>query len=155
IGELGARPALVALFGVLGLTCGSFLNVLVYRVPRRLSIVSPGSACPSCGTPIRASDNIPLVSWLLLRGRCRRCGARISARYPLVELATGALFAAVAAVFSDLYVAAMAAVFLGLLLALALIDAEHRILPNAIVYPAMLGFAAASAAGAFLGHPID
>ena len=90
---------LIGLCAVLGLAVGSFLNVVIYRVPMNESVVSPRSACPSCGAPIRERDNIPVVSWLVLRGRCRDCHAPISARYPLVELACGALFAGTAARF--------------------------------------------------------
>jgi len=89
-------PAAVALAAIVGLLVGSFLNVVVYRVPRGLSVVQPGSFCPSCGAPIGPLDNVPLASWLALRGRCRRCHEPISARYPLVELATGVLFGLVA-----------------------------------------------------------
>ena len=89
----------VLAIGVLGLLVGSFLNVVIYRVPAGLSIVAPPSACPHCGARIRPYDNIPVVSWLLLRGRCRDCGEPISPRYPLVELGTGGLFAVVAWVF--------------------------------------------------------
>src|SRR5437660_12426901 len=87
------------LCGVVGLCVGSFLNVVVHRVPRKESVVRPRSHCPSCGTQLKEVDNIPLVSWLVLRGKCRTCGASISVRYPLVELATGLLFAAVAVRF--------------------------------------------------------
>lgn len=80
---------------VFGLVIGSFLNVVIYRVPRHLSVVSPGSMCPSCGTEIAAYDNIPVLSWMILRGKCRHCGHPISARYPLVELLTGMIFAAI------------------------------------------------------------
>ena len=92
----GARASVTAVAAVAGLLIGSFLNVVVYRVPRRLSVVQPGSFCPACTTPIRPSDNVPVVSWLILRRRCRVCGEPISARYPLVELGTGALFGATA-----------------------------------------------------------
>jgi len=149
------RPVVAALFGLFGLVYGSFLTVVVYRVPRRLSIVAPRSACPGCGAEIRARDNVPVVSWLILRGRCRGCGARIPARYPLVELGTAGLSVGAALAFRDVYIAAGAALFLGLLLALALIDAEHRILPNAVVYPAMAGFAVGIGAGAVFGQRID
>ncbi len=89
--------ALATLIGLLlGLAIGSFANVVIYRLPRGLSIVSPPSACPNCHKPIKPRDNIPLVSWLMLRGRCRNCGERISARYPLVEAITGVVFAAAA-----------------------------------------------------------
>ncbi|NNJ47471.1 MAG: prepilin peptidase, partial [Acidimicrobiia bacterium] len=81
----------VAIFAaVLGLVFGSFINVVAYRVPAGQSVVSPPSACPSCGHPIRHRDNIPVLSWLLLRGRCRDCGEPISSRYPIVEAATAA-----------------------------------------------------------------
>src|SRR5687767_9721521 len=83
--------------GVVGALIGSFLNVVIWRLPRDESIVSPGSRCPSCERPIAPYDNLPVVSWLLLRGRCRHCGVRISPRYPLVELLTAAVFAAVLA----------------------------------------------------------
>lgn len=88
--------AVVAVAGVVGLIVGSFLNVVVFRVPRGLSVVSPPSFCPRCRTPVRPLDNVPVLSWLLLGGRCRACGEPISARYPLVEASTGLLFALVA-----------------------------------------------------------
>ncbi len=86
-----------------GLVVGSFLNVVVYRVPRGLSIVSPGSACPNCRQLIAAQDNIPVLSWLFLRGRCRHCGQGISARYPATELVTGVVFMAVAVTVSVIF----------------------------------------------------
>ncbi len=143
---------LIGLCGVLGLAVGSFLNVVIYRVPRNESIVSPRSACPSCGTPIREKDNIPVVSWLLLRGRCRDCHAPISARYPLVELACGGLFAGTAARFGYQWdLPAFLVLFAGLL-ALSCIDVERLILPKKIVYPltiivAVLLLVAAGATG--------
>ena len=91
----------IAFAAVGGLIVGSFLNVVVYRLPRGESLTHPRSRCPSCGTQLRAIDNIPVVSWLALRGRCHHCGAPISARYPLVELTTGALYAAVVASQDD------------------------------------------------------
>ncbi len=91
--------AIAAFAGVLGLVIGSFLNVVVYRLPRGMSLVRPGSSCPSCGAPVRWFDNVPVVSWLILRGRCRRCHRPISLRYPLVELATGLVFAALVLAF--------------------------------------------------------
>jgi leader peptidase (prepilin peptidase) / N-methyltransferase len=96
----GALDALAAIAGVLGLAIGSFLNVVVYRVPRGKSLVHPGSSCPSCGAPVRWFDNVPVVSWIVLRGRCRSCHRPISLRYPLVELATGGLFAALVLAFA-------------------------------------------------------
>src|SRR6478752_2978132 len=91
----------IALAAVGGLIVGSFLNVVVYRLPRGESLSHPRSRCPSCGTQLRAVDNIPLVSWLALRGKCHHCGAPVSARYPLVELTTGVLYAAVVATQDD------------------------------------------------------
>ena len=93
-----------AICGVYGLVIGSFLNVVIWRVPRHESIVRPPSHCPSCDAPIANRDNIPVFSWLVLRGRCRHCGTRISFRYPFVELLTGVLFAAVGIVFHDSWV---------------------------------------------------
>lgn len=126
--------ALIVNCSLLGLVVGSFLNVVVYRVPRGLSIVSPPSACPECHHPIAGRDNIPVVSYLVLRGRCRSCAAPISLRYPLVELAGAALFAGAAARlgYSATLVSVLA--FLAGLLALALIDLEHLKLPKSIVY---------------------
>jgi len=120
---------------LMGLVVGSFLNVVIYRVPRHLSIVRPRSACPHCHHPISERDNIPLVSWLILRGRCRHCRSPISARYPLVESATGVLFGVTAwrwGVHLDL-VAFL--VLEAALVALALIDLEQMLLPRSIVYP--------------------
>lgn len=118
-----------------GAAFGSFLNVVVYRVPRGESIVRPPSRCPSCGTDIGTLDNIPILSWLLLRGRCRSCRAPISFRYPLIEAATAALWVGCALRFDVLEEAAFAAVACTVLLALAAIDLEHRRLPNVIVLP--------------------
>ena len=112
---------------------GSFLNVVIYRVPRGESIVTPRSRCPGCGTEIAPWDNVPVVSWLVLRGRCRHCGIAISPRYPAVELLTAVAFAAVAAargVDDDLV---LQLPFVAVLIAVAGIDLEHRIVPNAIV----------------------
>lgn len=165
----------VAVFGAL---IGSFLNVVVYRVPAGRSIVSPPSACGSCGTGIRPYDNIPVVSWLVLRGRCRSCRSAISARYPLVEAATGVAFAFVAWWFwagpqapAGRGGAALAAgvlevvaylYFAAISIALALIDLDTHRLPNAIVLPsylvgaALLGTASALSGdgGALLGAAV-
>jgi leader peptidase (prepilin peptidase)/N-methyltransferase len=146
---------LVALFFVLGLLFGSFLTVVIARVPAGGSVVRPRSRCPSCGAEIRALDNIPVVSWLWLRGRCRRCGARISAEYPLTELVTGILFAAAAALVEPVYAAGVAAPFLGVMLAIGVIDARHRVVPNRIVYPSVILFAAAIVVGDLLGRGVD
>jgi leader peptidase (prepilin peptidase) / N-methyltransferase len=120
---------------VLGAAVGSFLNVVVYRLPRGESLVSPGSRCPSCGTALRPYDNVPVVSWLVLRGRCRSCDAPISPRYPLVELLTALTFVAVALArgVDDDLVAELP--FAAALIAVAAIDLEHRIIPNRILLP--------------------
>jgi leader peptidase (prepilin peptidase)/N-methyltransferase len=126
---------LLTIVGVLGLAVGSFLNVVIHRVPRDESLVRPGSHCPQCGHPVRARHNVPVLGWLMLRGRCADCSAPISARYPLVEAGTAALFVAVAARFgwswelpAYLYLAAVA-------IALAMIDLDVMRLPNKIVLP--------------------
>jgi leader peptidase (prepilin peptidase)/N-methyltransferase len=126
---------LIGLCSLLGLAVGSFLNVVIYRVPLGQSVVSPRSACPSCGAPIAERDNVPVVSWVLLRGRCRDCHEPISIRYPLVELACAGLFAGTAARFGyDWALPAFLVLFAGLL-ALSCIDVERMILPKKIVYP--------------------
>ena len=124
--------------GLLGLIAGSFLNVVIHRVPLRESVVWPASHCPKCGEPIRSRDNLPLVSYALLRGRCRNCKARIPARYPVVEAITGALFAGAAYEFGLGLELLSALVLISAQIALAGIDLEHRLLPNAIVGPAAL-----------------
>jgi leader peptidase (prepilin peptidase) / N-methyltransferase len=128
--------AFAVLAGVLGLVAGSFLNVVVYRLPRRESLVAPRSRCPACAAPIKPYDNVPLLSWLLLRGRCRACAAPISPRYPLVELATAALCVGVVLARHS-----ASEIVLGLLLVVtivpcALIDLEHHLIPNRITAPA-------------------
>ena len=126
---------LIVVCGAFGLAIGSFLNVVIYRVPRKESIVAPPSACPSCGTELAARDNIPVLSWVLLRGKCRTCGGPISWQYPVVELLTAGLFAGVAARFGwNWAVPAYLALFAGLV-ALSWIDVERMLLPKAIVYP--------------------
>lgn len=117
-----------------GLVIGSFLNVVIHRVPNEQSVVRPPSACPGCGSRITARDNIPVLSWVLLRGRCRRCGMRISARYPLVEILTGALFASVALRFGWSWTLPAEIVFVAGLVALSFIDLDHMLLPRRIVY---------------------
>jgi leader peptidase (prepilin peptidase)/N-methyltransferase len=125
----------IALAAVVGALVGSFLNVVVWRLPRGESLVRPRSRCPACDKPIAPYDNVPIVSWLLLQGRCRNCGARISPRYPLIELITAAAFAGVVAVrgFDDGLVLELP--FVAALIALAGIDYDHKLLPNRIVYP--------------------
>jgi leader peptidase (prepilin peptidase)/N-methyltransferase len=145
---------LVGFCTVLGLVTGSFLNVVIWRVPRDESVIRPASHCPGCGEPVAPRDNVPLMSWLLLRGRCRHCAMRISPRYPLVEVGTAVLFGVTAARFgldpalpAFLYLAAVG-------VALALIDLDHKRLPFALTIPSypvalvlLVGAALAS------GHP--
>ena len=127
---------LVAIF--FGLVVGSFLNVVIHRVPRRESVVWPPSHCPHCEEPIRPGDNLPLISYVLLRGRCRNCKEPISARYPAVEATTGLLFGAAAYEFGASLALLPALVLISALIPLAVIDLERRLLPNAIVGPAAL-----------------
>jgi leader peptidase (prepilin peptidase) / N-methyltransferase len=124
-------PLMEATFaGVLGAVFGSFLNVVAYRLPRRESLAKPRSRCPSCGAHIRPYDNVPILSWLLLRGRCRNCKTSISPRYPLVEAAT-ALLCAGAVLSNDTAASiALSVTLILLLVPAALIDLEHRIIPN-------------------------
>lgn len=131
--------AIVTAAGVLGLLIGSFLNVVIYRVPAGLSLVSPGSACPACAHPVRAYDNVPVLSWLVLRGRCRDCATPIAGRYPLVELATGVLFAVVAARFGATAYSAALLVVVAAGVALFMIDLDHRRLPFSVTGAAAVG----------------
>jgi leader peptidase (prepilin peptidase)/N-methyltransferase len=137
-------------FAVLvGLAIGSFANVVAYRLPRGESLLRPPSHCPECGHPIRAYDNVPVVSWLVLRGRCRDCRAAIPPRYPLVEAATGVLFGAIVGVrWDDATAIALGLVLVAFLVPLTLIDLDVRRLPNALVYPC-------AAAGLVLGTALD
>ena len=121
--------------GVLGTLVGSFLNVVVHRLPRGESVVHPRSRCPACGTQLAERDNVPVISWLVLRGRCRSCGVAISPRYPLVELATGLAFAAVVVIAGFDIDLVWQLPLVAALLAAAAIDLEHRIIPNKIVAP--------------------
>ena len=117
---------------ILGAIVGSFLNVVAYRLPRGESLVHPPSACPSCGTRIKAFDNVPVLGWLWLRGKCRACGAPISPKYPIVEAVTGLLCAACVLAFgadSDVW---LPLVFVLLLVPITLIDLEHHIIPNVL-----------------------
>ncbi len=121
-----------ALAGIFGVIFGSFLNVVAYRLPRKESLNKPRSRCPQCGTQIKAYDNIPVLSWLLLRGRCRNCGAPISARYPLVEAVTGLLCAGVVLALGADEDAIIGIVFVLLLVPITLIDLDYRIIPNVL-----------------------
>jgi hypothetical protein len=130
--------AAAAIAFVFGLVIGSFLNVVAWRLPRGESLVHPPSACPNCGTPIKPYDNVPVLSWLLLRGRCRSCGHPISPRYPLVELATGLLYAAVVLAKDEAVDIALGLLLVTALVPIVLIDLEHRLIPNKITLPAAI-----------------
>ncbi len=133
-----------AIAGVFGLMLGSFLNVVAYRLPRGESLVTPASHCPGCDTPIRPYDNVPVLSWLLLRGRCRTCKTTIAWRYPFVELLTGLLLAAVVLRFGTGEEVWLGLAFVLLLVPIAVIDLDTRTIPNkltlagAIIAPAIL-----------------
>ncbi len=147
--------AAVLLFG-LGLIFGSFGNVVIARVPEGRSVVRPRSACPSCGTQILGRDNIPVISWLLLRARCRACGAHISARYPLVELTAGILFVALGwwAWQADRLGLLPLLLAWGLVgLCLAMIDVDHHRLPDALTLPMLAVTAAGLLLAQLLGDP--
>jgi leader peptidase (prepilin peptidase)/N-methyltransferase len=139
----------VAFAALTGLIFGSFLNVVAHRLPRGESLVFPGSHCPMCEAAIKPYDNIPLIGWLLLRGRCRDCHGQISARYPLVEALTAALAVAVVLVKHSAHDIVLGLVLVAILVPVALIDLERRIIPNKITLPAAL---AAVAIGLAL-HP--
>jgi leader peptidase (prepilin peptidase) / N-methyltransferase len=147
----------IGVAAVLGAVIGSFLNVVIHRLPLGESLATPGSRCPSCRKPIAPYDNVPVLSWLVLGGHCRHCGAGISPRYPAVELLTAAAFAAVVAVrgFDEGLVLELP--FVACLIALAGIDVDHKLLPNRIVYPmAIYGVVATAVVDAddLVGHLI-
>jgi len=131
--DIEITPGALALIALaFGLVIGSFLNVVVHRLPLGLSVAFPPSRCPVCEAKIAPRDNVPIVSYVLLRGRCRHCGTAISPRYPLVELATGLVFAAVATRFgADLWTVVYC-LFVAALIAAALIDLDHQIIPDSI-----------------------
>jgi leader peptidase (prepilin peptidase)/N-methyltransferase len=138
-----AALAPLLVFPLLGAVIGSFLNVVIERVPLRESIVTPRSRCPVCGHAIRPYDNVPLLSWLLLRARCRDCDAPIPARYPLVELTTALAFAAVVVIDGVALRLLVDLPLVALLIAVAAIDLDHRIVPNRLLAPAAVyGFVA-------------
>ncbi|MEU8775435.1 prepilin peptidase [Streptomyces sp. NPDC048606] len=130
-------PLFIVFIGLLGLAVGSFLNVAISRVPEGRSVLRPRSACPRCATPIAPRDNVPVVSWLLLAGRCRACRVAIPARYPLVEALTALLFAAEALVLGPSETLPAALAFTAGLIALAACDAERFLLPRRLVYPTL------------------
>jgi leader peptidase (prepilin peptidase)/N-methyltransferase len=145
--------ALVALPS--GLVIGSFMTVAVYRLPKGESVVSPRSRCPSCGAQIGARDNVPVISWLLLRGRCRRCGARISVEYPLLELATAGLVVLTAVRYPNPWQVVLVGGLLALTPGIALIDLRHRIIPNRLMYPSLLLFPAIIVLAWWIGGAAD
>ena len=146
-----APGALWPLFALaLGLLIGSFANVCIHRLPLGESVVSPRSRCPSCRAPIAAADNVPVFSYLFLKGRCRHCGARISLRYPAVELANGLLYLAVALWWGPTPTSVVNMVFVTALLVLTLIDFDVQVLPDVITLPGIgLGIAASGALGSW------
>jgi leader peptidase (prepilin peptidase) / N-methyltransferase len=146
-------PAIVAL--PFGLAIGSFMTVVTERVPAGTSVVSPRSRCPSCGTEIANRDNVPVLGWVLLRGRCRSCGERISARYPLLELTTAVLFSGAFLVYESLWVAIAVGFLLVLMPAISVIDIEHRIIPNRLMYPSLVAFPVYLVAANLFGAPVD
>ncbi len=129
---------LVALAAIVGLAVGSFLNVVIYRLPRRESLVTPGSHCPGCGTAIKAYDNVPVLGWLALRGHCRTCRTAISPRYPLVEATTAALAVSVVLAKHSTHDVALGLALIAVLVPVALIDYDHHIIPNRLTLPAAI-----------------
>ena len=141
---------LLALAFAFGACVGSFLNVCIYRMPADESVVRPGSRCPHCGTPIAWYDNLPVVSWLLLRARCRSCQASIAVRYPLVEAATGVLAIVAFVAFGPTMQAVVAFAFTAALLLITMIDLDHRFIPDEVSLPGIL----VGLAVALLGGPV-
>jgi leader peptidase (prepilin peptidase)/N-methyltransferase len=131
-------PGEAVMAGAVGAVLGSFANVVIYRLPRGASIVVPGSRCPHCQAPIRPWDNVPIISYLILRGRCRACGGPIAARYPLVEGLMAVLTIAVRARFSEPVAFVSALLFVFLLLAITFIDLDHQIIPHRLSQPGIV-----------------
>jgi leader peptidase (prepilin peptidase) / N-methyltransferase len=146
-------PTIVAL--PFGLVVGSFMTVAVHRIPVGESLVGPRSRCPSCGATIGARDNVPVLSWLLLRGRCRRCGARISVVYPVLELSTAGLVVLAAIRYPDPWQAVLVAGLLALMPGIAVIDLRNRIIPNRLTYPALLASAVLIVVAWLLDDAVD
>jgi leader peptidase (prepilin peptidase)/N-methyltransferase len=126
---------LLVFYTLFGLVVGSFLNVCIYRIPLRKSIIWPGSGCPQCGAPIKARDNIPIISWLILRGKCRSCKTSISIQYPFVELLAGLAFFASACVWGFNSPTFVNSLFLAVIIVLIFTDYHHQILPNVLTIP--------------------
>lgn len=136
--------------GLFGLAFGSFMNVVAYRVPLGRSVVSPPSACPVCNSPIRPRDNLPVVSWIRLRGKCRDCGEPISARYPIVEALTGILFVGTVLIVGVDWVLPAYLWFAAVTMVLILTDLDHKRIPNRILYPGTVVGLVLLAGGALL-----
>jgi leader peptidase (prepilin peptidase)/N-methyltransferase len=130
--------AALLVYTIFGLIIGSFLNVCIYRIPRKESVVFPASHCPSCGKPIRFYDNVPVLSYLLLRGKCRACGAAISPQYPLVEILTALAFFACALKWNFSTSTYVNSLFLSVIIILVFTDYHHRILPNVLTLPGII-----------------
>ena len=136
-------PVVAVLAGLFGLVVGSFLNVCIHRLPLKLSLVHPPSRCGACGAPVQWRDNIPVVSWLLLRGRCRACGARISVIYPIVELTTAIVFVLAYLQYGLTPLLGIRLLFACAMIVLFMIDLQHRLLPNLVTLPGIVvGFVA-------------
>ena len=148
---LSAGPAAALVLGAFGLVGGSFANVVIYRVPAGRSVARPASACPACGAPVRPRDNVPVLSWLLLRGRCRDCKAPITPRYTLVELLVGLVCALIGLRFGISWTGVGEAVLAVGLVALGFIDLDHMLLPKKIVYATLTVVAVIFVAGAVAG----
>jgi leader peptidase (prepilin peptidase) / N-methyltransferase len=153
VNDLWWLRALVAL--PFGLGVGSFMTVAIARMPKGESVVKPRSHCPACGTEILARDNIPVVSWVLLGGKCRACGEPISAMYPLTELATALPVVAAAIRFQNVWQIVLIGALLSMMPAVAIIDIRYRIIPNRLMYPSLIAFPVFVAVGWLLGAPLD
>jgi leader peptidase (prepilin peptidase)/N-methyltransferase len=140
-----AAPLFIPFAAIGGLIAGSFLNVVAYRLPRGESLVWPGSRCPSCGVPVKTYDNVPVLGWLLLRGRCRACNERISRRYPVVEATCAALAVLVLLTKHSAHDIVLGLLLIAVLVPVALIDLETRLIPNRITLPAAVGALVAGA----------
>jgi leader peptidase (prepilin peptidase)/N-methyltransferase len=138
-----------------GLAIGSFMTVVAARVPAGESVVAPRSRCPRCGAMIRNRDNIPVLSWVLLHGRCRDCGEQIPARYPILELSTAIVMAAPFLVYESVWTACALSGLLALMPVISVIDLERRIIPNRIVYPALIAFPVYFVIARIAGAPVD
>jgi leader peptidase (prepilin peptidase) / N-methyltransferase len=138
-----------------GLAVGSFMTVAVHRLPRNESVLSPRSRCPGCGAELRNRDNIPVLSWVLLRGRCSTCGMRISIEYPLIELTTTAVVVGAAIAWTDVWVAVIVAAMASMMPTIALIDIRHHIIPNKLMYPSLIAFPVLLVVARLSGAPVN